>query len=249
MSFLLALPPNGQTSLISEVAKSETPKKFDEYGDLIQEDERVRLNAFEKDLAKDPSARGYIMVYSGNVDPPGRSRRYAVRAKSYLVRTEGVRSDRIITIEGGQRDNLTVELWIVPGGAQPPVPNPAVGIIGNSDEAWEYDEYSFGYEFSWNSYEVPAVRLDGFAEWLRSHPTSKGYIVAYALNRDDRRGIRGDRLGEARRIAAGEKLYLTQAQHINPARLVTVDGGYSNERTVVLWIVPAGAKPPRVRRA
>lgn len=62
-------------------------------------------------------------------------------------------------------------------------------------------------------------------------------------------GIRGDRFGEARRIAVGEKVYLTRTQHINPGRLVTVDGGYSNERAVVLWIVPAGAPPPRLRHA
>jgi hypothetical protein len=226
-------------------AKSESAKKFDEYGDLIQEDESVRLNAFERDLAKDTSSRGYIIVYSGKLDPPGRPRRYALRAKNYLVSTEGVRSDRIITIEGGQRDDLRVELWIVPSGAQPPVPNPSVGVPRNSDEAWKYDEYTYGYEFSWNSFEVPAVRLDGFAEWLRSHPNSKGYIVAYALNRDDRRGIRGDRLGEAKHIALGEKAYLTKAQRVDPRKLVIVDGGYSNERTVVLWIVPPGAPPLR----
>lgn len=188
-SLLVALPPYGWTSLVIDDvrAKSESAKKFDEYGDLIQEDESVRLNAFEKDLAKDASARGYIVVYGGRVDPPGRAHRYASRAKNYLVSTEGIPSERIITIEGGQRDSLTVELWIVPSGAQPPVPNPSAGVQGNADEAWKYDEYTYGYEFSWNSYEVPAVRLDGFAEWLRSHPNSKGYIVAYALNRDDRR--------------------------------------------------------------
>jgi hypothetical protein len=248
---VVAVPVSSGTSLVivSVQAKSESAK-LDEYGDLIQEDERVRLNAFKEDLEKSGSARGYILVYGGRLDPPGRARRYASRAKNYLVSTEGLPSERIVTIDGGHRDSLTVELWSVPSGAQPPIPNPTViSREGHEDEAWEFDEYTYGYEFSWNSYEVAAVRLDGFAEWLRSHPNSKGYIIAYALNRDDRRGIQGDGFGKARRIGLGEKAYLTKTQRLNPAKLIAIDGGYSNERTVVLWIVPAGAPPPRVRRA
>ncbi len=246
---VLVLPVSSGTAFVSVQPRSEAAKKFDEYGDLIQDDEGVRLNAFGEGLAKSGSASGYILVYGGRLDPPGRARRYALRAKAYLVSTGGLSSERIVTMDGGYREGLTVELWIVPSGAQPPIPSPNVVLQqGREDEAWEFDEYTYGYEFSWNGYEVPAIRLDGFAEWLRSHPNSKGYVIAYALNRDDRRGIQGDGFGVARRFALGEKTYLTKTQQLHPARLVALDGGYSNVRTVVLWIVPAGAPPPRVRR-
>jgi hypothetical protein len=214
---------------------------------LIQEDESVRLNAFAADLSAKRDARGYVLVYAGRFDPAGRARRYGLRAKNYLVNHEGLTSDRIITIDGGQRESLTVELWIAPSGAQSPIPNPTLNSRRSQEnEAWEFDEYTYGYEFSWNSYETPSVRLEGFAEWLRSHPGSKGYIIVYALNRDDRRGIQGDGFGKAKRIAVAEKAYLTKTQRIDPIRLVAVGAGYSNERRVSLWIVPPGAPPPHM---
>jgi len=237
---------NGTTLLIcSAQPRTESARKFDEYGDLIQDDERVRLSAFAAGLAGNRDARGYILVYGGRLDPVGRARRYALRAKNFLVDTEGLTSNRIVTIDGGQRESLTVELWIVPSNAEPPIPTPTLDLRpGHENKAWEFDEYPYDYEFSWNSFETPSVRLDGFAQWLRSHPTSKGYIIVYALNRDDRRGVQGDRFGKAKRIALAEKTYLTKTQHIDPRRLVAVDAGYSNERTVELWIVPGGASPP-----
>jgi len=248
---LFAVQVFPRTSLVvcSIQSQSESARKFDEYGDLIQDDESVRLSAFAANLARNSNAQGYILVYGGRLDPVGRARRYALRAKNYLVSTAGLNSDRIVTIDGGQRESLTVELWIVPSGTQPPTPTPTLTLRpGHEGEAWKFDEYPYGYEFSWNSFETPSVRLDGFAQWLRSHPTSKGYIIVYALNSDDRRDIQGDGFGRAKRIALAEKTYLTKTQRIDPARLVAVDGGHSNERTVVLWIVPDGAAPPRVRR-
>ncbi|MBV8857759.1 MAG: hypothetical protein JOZ02_12560, partial [Acidobacteria bacterium] len=38
----------------------------------------------------------------------------------------GITADRIVTVDGGYREELTVELWVVPSGATPPAASPTV---------------------------------------------------------------------------------------------------------------------------
>jgi hypothetical protein len=48
------------------------------------------------------------------------------RAKKYLTTVRGVPADRIVTIDGGYREELTVELRIRGKDMQPPQPSPTV---------------------------------------------------------------------------------------------------------------------------
>jgi hypothetical protein len=80
------------------------------------------------------------------------------------------------------------------------------------------------------------ARLDNFANELQNQPGSQGYIIAYG-------GRRGP-VGEAQRRADFAKDYLVNTRGIDAGRLVTVDGGFMEEATTELWIVPAGATPP-----
>ncbi|MGH9913815.1 MAG: hypothetical protein ACRD63_00845, partial [Pyrinomonadaceae bacterium] len=73
-----------------------------------------------------PGAQGYIIAYGGRVGRAGEASARAERAKTYLVGTRGVDAGRITTVDGGYRDALTVELWIVPTGAQAPEATPTV---------------------------------------------------------------------------------------------------------------------------
>ena len=93
------------------------PTKFDEYGNIRFNDEKARLDNYAIQLQNDPGAEGYIIAY-GTCAGEGQTR--ADRAKNYLVNTRGIDAARITTIDGGCRADLTVELWIVPTGAQKP---------------------------------------------------------------------------------------------------------------------------------
>lgn len=229
-------------------ASNQSAHKFDEYGDLIQDDEGARLDAFENELKRKPDSRAYIIAYGGQGDPLGKARRYALRARAYLVEARGIAGSRVVPVDGGRRENLTVELWLVPVGARPPTPTPTVTMEQReANEARKYDEYSYGYGESWNRYEDASIRLDGFAAALQREPGSRGYIVAYAQNGDDRIGIECDPAGLAQRIASLEKRYLVQKQHIDPTQVAAVNGGYSPTRTVELWIIPHSAPAPTVR--
>ncbi|HLA10645.1 MAG TPA: hypothetical protein VJ023_08615 [Pyrinomonadaceae bacterium] len=94
-----------------------TPTRFDEYGDIRFNDEKARLDNYAIQLQNDPGAEGYIIAY-GTCAGQGQER--ADRAKNYLVNTRGIEAGRIITIDGGCRADLSVELWIRPTGATVP---------------------------------------------------------------------------------------------------------------------------------
>jgi hypothetical protein len=173
-------------------ASNQAARKVDEYSDLIQDDEGARLDAFESELMKESGSKGYIISYAGRDDPPGKARRYALRAKVYLVKARGVAASRVEAVDGGRREALTVELWIVPAGALPPAVTSTITGRQRPGESRKYDDYSYGYGESWNKYEDSSIRLDGFAAALENEPGARGYIIGYAQNGDDRTGIECD---------------------------------------------------------
>ncbi len=93
------------------------PRKFDEYGDIRFNDEKARLDNYAIQLQNEPGSQGYIIAY-GNCAGAAQAR--ADRAKDYLVNTRGIDAGRLVTIDGGCRSDLTVELWVVPTGATAP---------------------------------------------------------------------------------------------------------------------------------
>ena len=102
------------------------PEKFDEFEALSFDDDKARLDNFVIALQNRPDAQGYIIMYQG-------SDRNSIRTKNvdalsqktldYLVGARGVDPRRLVIIRGGNRLRTTYELWIVPPGANPPVPN------------------------------------------------------------------------------------------------------------------------------
>ncbi len=93
------------------------PIKFDEYGNIRFNDEKARLDNYAIQLQNDPGAEGYIIAY-GTCTGEGQTR--ADRAKNYLVSNRGIDAARIVTVDGGCRADLTVELWVVPTSAVKP---------------------------------------------------------------------------------------------------------------------------------
>jgi hypothetical protein len=101
-------------------------RKFDEYGNIAFNDEKARLDNFAIELQNNPGAQGYIIAYGGRKARANEAQARADRAKDYLVNTRQIDSGRIVTVDGGYREDLTVELWIVPTGATPPTASPTV---------------------------------------------------------------------------------------------------------------------------
>jgi len=94
-------------------------RKFDEYGDIRFNDEKARLDNYAIELQNQPGSTGTIVVFGSCT---GEAQARADRAKDYLVNTRGIDSGRLTTVDGGCREDLVVELWIVPTGAAAPTP-------------------------------------------------------------------------------------------------------------------------------
>lgn len=85
--------------------------KFDEYQSLSAEEEKLRLNDFATELLASPNYAAYVIAY-GRSNKPREARERAARVKNYLV-TRGIGSDRVSVVDGGHRDQWTIELFLV----------------------------------------------------------------------------------------------------------------------------------------
>lgn len=101
-------------------------RKIDEYGNLRWRDEKARLDFYLIDLRSDPTIRACMVCYSGRRTRPGEGRRRCARAAEYVRRVGGIDAARIVTIDGGFREELTVELWAPPRGSSLPMASPTV---------------------------------------------------------------------------------------------------------------------------
>ena len=96
------------------------PRRADEFGEIQRDDEKARLDNFAIALQNEPGAQGYIITYAGRRSRPGYTQRHGAFARDYLVNTRGIDASRIVTLDGGYRESVAIELWIVPPGATPP---------------------------------------------------------------------------------------------------------------------------------
>lgn len=238
----LLLPGSAPTMSHAQDAQTQ-PRKLDTYDDKIggSEAEQWRLEDFREVLLKEPNSQAYIIAYNGREDNPGKARRYALRAKNYLVTARGINPQRIIAVEGGRRKDFAVELWAVPKNSEPPVATPTVTEQSDLSDNLLYDSYGPGYD-NFGKYEGAEARLDGFALVLKKEPAAWGCVIAYAQNGDDRMGMEWDSPGTAQEMSEGVKNYLVNRHGVAPSRVTVVDGGYSEGRSVELWIMRAGAR-------
>lgn len=117
--------PNASKQLPDANEQGYPGLRFDEYSDLSFEDEKARLDNLAIYLQKsEPDFKGYIIVYGGQNTCSGEAQARAKRARDYLVKVRGIEAARIVTIDGGCRDRLEVELYAVPKSMSPPTPNP-----------------------------------------------------------------------------------------------------------------------------
>ena len=89
------------------------------------------------------------------------------------------------------------------------------------------------------TFDDQKARLDNLAVELQNDPSTTAYIIAY--------GARSSRAGEANRLGARAREYLTAQRGIDTSRIVVLNGGYREQNCVELWIVPRGATPPQPR--
>jgi hypothetical protein len=83
------------------------------------------FDAFAIELQNNPDSQGYIIMYQGTDKTSMRVRKVDVISKrtlDYLVKSRGIDPRRIVITNWGTRPTTVYELWVIPPGAQPPVP-------------------------------------------------------------------------------------------------------------------------------
>ncbi len=113
-------------SCTAQINAQQNPTKFDEFGNINRNDEKARLDNFANELQGQPGAQGYIIGYGGRRGRAGEAQTRADRAKDYLVNSRGIDAGRLVTVDGGFKEEAATELWTVPAGATPPTASPSV---------------------------------------------------------------------------------------------------------------------------
>lgn len=125
--FITLLPDNYGLNCFAQTQPGmQLDKKFDWFGNINCEEELARLDNFYAHLQRDPNSQGYMLVYGGRRGKRNEARARAARMRFYLVRTRALPAERIITIDGGYREEQTTELWLLPLNEPVPTPTPTV---------------------------------------------------------------------------------------------------------------------------
>jgi len=97
-------------------------KKFDEYYDIARNDEKARLDNYAIELQSEPGRQGYIIVSPARKAKSRDAQQRAERISDYLINSRGIDPSRFTAKIGTARDSWLTELWVVPQGSAPPVP-------------------------------------------------------------------------------------------------------------------------------
>lgn len=229
----------------------DAPRKFDEFGDILITDLKSRWDNFLVELQREPMNVGYIVFYRSRRDGPGMTARQLSVARSYMVRVRGFDDDRLVTIDGGTAANLVQEFWIAPRGAEPPRRADAFPRTP--------DDFSVTTKFDDTYYNNPydddaqiGDSLPAFAKILKQNPMVGGHVIVYPHYYTEREEIRGysvrsvsrDSASMIRSIMNDIRKRMTHEFGIPRARLRIINGGHRKVRSVELWLVPKGERPP-----
>ncbi len=129
----------------STVFAQQEASKFDEMGQLPCDAAKAHLDNFAIQLQSDPTVTGYIIFYGGKsyhhliynkrtkqyvgaqlLPRPGEAKARIDQWISYLTDSRGIDKRRLEVIDGGYREEPTIEYWLVPSGAKPPTPTPTL---------------------------------------------------------------------------------------------------------------------------
>ncbi|HEX6186092.1 MAG TPA: hypothetical protein VFZ44_19540 [Pyrinomonadaceae bacterium] len=200
-------------------------RKIDEFGRLYGCDGGARLDNFAHYLTEEPDSTGYIFAYDARGGARLTAHFWGELLRQYLVEYRGILESRLRLVDAGERagDDVQIEFWLVPAGAEPPAASPARGKKAARPFAGKYDDYfAFdGAQFydteggSPGSFNI-GVTFSALRELLRRQTESHGYVVVYPR--------RGAYPGYWRNVATRERQKLTMGG-LDVERFTVVRGG------------------------
>lgn len=104
-------------------------EEFLEYSgdETLCETEMAHLDRYTIQVQNNPKHIAYVIVYGGQYGTARHEmRQRRARIRRYLVKNRKIEPERVRVVNGGFRDKVTVELWIVACGEKLPKPTPTV---------------------------------------------------------------------------------------------------------------------------
>src|SRR5229473_7893889 len=114
---------------ISGIEAQDTPddlRKLDVFSGSSWEDAMARLDNLALALQNESGTTGVLIVYGGRRGKRGELKAWSTCLKDYLVNRRGINGDRVVMINGGYRESLTVELFAMVNKRVLPDPEPTV---------------------------------------------------------------------------------------------------------------------------
>ena len=162
LTLLLALVCFGQTADDTSLRQdTKIPIIIDDFGRMGDCETTSRLDNFFSRLQKNQDATGYIITYQGKNALPAE---YGVSAYEKIIKNyisfRNFNASRITFLNGGFREELSTELWLVPSGASEPTPTDTVSApVMPKDKTFLYDKnlLSGDYDFL-DEFILPSVK-------------------------------------------------------------------------------------------
>ncbi|MBV9925841.1 MAG: hypothetical protein JOZ96_12555 [Acidobacteria bacterium] len=199
-------------------------RKVDEFGKLHGCAGGARLDNFAIELDKEPNAKGYIIAHDSRQRLRGAAHAWGEYLLNYLVDYRGQFESRFVLLDGAEvpGEDLSMELWLVPEGAEPPAFKPpgkreARPFAGKYVELGVYNETVLydtegGEPGDFND----GIIYHSFADLLKKQKESQGYVVVYSPP--------GAAPGYWRRAGTRERQKLT-GDEVTADRLTVINGG------------------------
>jgi hypothetical protein len=122
------LPPECDCHAYTTTEIGVYPLKLDEFSHLPYSDIAARMDSYFIQIANEPASTGYIVVYGGRQ----LNKKYVAAVMKSLNQIMAFRkydSTRVKIVDGGFREDMMVEVYLIPAGVEPPKPTPTL----NSD--------------------------------------------------------------------------------------------------------------------
>lgn len=199
-------------------------RQVDEFGRLYGCSGGARLDTFAIEMQNEPDSKAYIIAHDAGSRLRGTAHAWGAFFVSYFVEMRGIEASRIVLLDAAEvsGDDLKMELWLVPPGAEPPTFKPPgkkearpfkgkyAGLNVFSDTVFYdvdgSDAGSFRDEFIYTAY----------ADLLKKQTEAQGYLVVYSPP--------GAAPGYWRRAGTREQQKLA-GDALNADRLIVINGG------------------------
>ena len=219
---------------------------FNKLGDTNCEMIDLYLNEYAQGIRKQPESHAPIIAYIGRNDWLGKIPRYVSYIKSYLSDLVEKDSRSVTVVNGGYRDNLSIELWIVPNRVSAPSPTESTPEVKPNEQVpYKFDETeAVIMEYNKKSYlsfgllcTLPYPEWGEFFRILGNDQNLKGHIIIYVGQNETRQ--------YANRIRRFLITDLIKDYSEEVKQLTTSYGGKREWSQIEIWLVPKDKPNPK----